>query len=273
MKSFNDKVAVVTGGGGSGIGNALVIALAERGAHVAYCDIAGLEKTSQELAAYSVRQYAEHTDIGNKEAVQRFVANVLREFGRVDVLINNAGIATGDLHFGQLSIEDFEHITNVNYWGVIRMTMALYPHLISRPEAAIANISSSQGILPAPYLVSYCTTKFAVRGFTDSLRVEELIRGKNNLTVHTVHPGAVATQITRNAKHQGPRSELFHRELQQNGLSPAKAASIILDGILANKSRIFISDGRIQDILSRLFPSSVHHFVKWLLKARKAEIS
>ncbi|MBZ5869583.1 SDR family NAD(P)-dependent oxidoreductase, partial [Escherichia coli] len=116
---------------------------------------------------------------------------------------------------------------------------------------AIVNISSSQGILGAPYLVPYCTTKFAVRGFTDSLRAEHRIRGIRNVTVHTVHPGAVATDITLHADYQDGSSQRFHEMLQQ-GTQPARAARIILDGVLRNRARIFISDGRAQDLLARL---------------------
>lgn len=273
MKSFKGKVAVVTGGGGTGIGNALVRAFASEGAHVAYCDIANLNKTEKDIEAFVVKKYAEHVDIADKEAIKRFADNVLKEFGHIDVLINNAGIATGDISFDKVTEADFERITNINYWGVIRTTQAFYHHLLTRPEAAIANISSTQGILAAPYLVSYCTTKFAVRGFTDSLRVENQVRGIKNLSIHTVHPGAVATNITLSADHQGPRSQHFHKVLQEKGASPAEAAKIILKGIRKNKSRIFISDGRAQDIIARLFPSSLHKIIGLMMKMQGAEIT
>jgi short-subunit dehydrogenase len=144
--------------------------------------------------------------------------------------------------------------------------MAFYPTLIERPEAAIASISSTQGILAAPFLVSYCTTKFAVRGFSDSLRVENQIRNIKNLSVHTVHPGAVATNISLNAQYQGDRSRNFHKILQKRGVTPQHAARKILKGIKNKKSRIFISDGVYQDIVARLFPSSLHIIVKFVLK-------
>ena len=273
MKDFKNKVAVVTGGGGTGIGNALVCELARRGAHVAFCDIANLEKTMTDIEQYPVKKYAEQFDISNKEAIKEFAKNVLTEFGQVDILINNAGIALGDLSYEDMKDEDFERITDINYWGVIRTTQAFYPHLINRPEAAIANISSTQGILAAPFLVSYCTTKFAVRGFTDSLRVEHQIRNIKNLTIHTVHPGAVATNISLNAPYQGEKTKAFHQLLQERGAKPKRAAEIILNGILKNKSRIFISDGRIQDILARLLPSSIHLVIKMLLKNKNKNLA
>lgn len=271
MKTFKDKVAVITGGGGTGIGNALVRAFAKEGAHVAFCDISGLEKTQQDINGFNIRSYCEHADISKKEDIERFAGNVIKGFGQVDILVNNAGIASGDVCYEALTEEDFESITDVNYWGVIRTTRAFYPHLIKRPEAAIANISSSQGILAAPFLVSYCTTKFAVRGFTDALRAEHDIRGINNLTIHTVHPGGVATDITLHAKYQGSRSKKFHDILQKDGATPQSAAETILKGIRNKKGRIFISDGRLQDIITRLFPTSYPFFLKLFMKWKKID--
>ena len=118
-------------------------------------------------------------------------------------------------------------------------------------------------------MVSYCTTKFAVRGFSDSLRVEHQIRNIKNLTIHTVHPGAVATNISLNAEHQGERTRNFHKLLQKRGVTPDKAASVILNGIRKKRSRIFISDGRVQDILARLFPSALHRIIRLVMKSQK----
>jgi NAD(P)-dependent dehydrogenase (short-subunit alcohol dehydrogenase family) len=270
MKSFEDKVAIVTGGGGNGIGNALVNELCSRGAKVAFCDIARLEKTESEVASYGVESYAEKVDIGDKRAVDAFVEHVLARFGHIDLLINNAGIALGDLTFGEASDADLEKITNINYWGVIHTTKRCYPHLLERPEAAIVNISSSQGILALPYLVPYCTTKFAVRGFTDSLRAEHRIRGIDNVTVHTVHPGAVATDITLNADYHNKSTRRFHEDLQR-GVKPRDAARIILEGVRTNKARIMIGDGGAQDLLARLLPTSYVSVVRLIMRLRDIE--
>lgn len=267
MKSFKNKVAIVTGGGGNGIGNALVNELASRGARVAFCDVAKLEKTQAEIASHGVESLAATVDIGDKRAIDGFVEQVLARFGQIDLLINNAGIALGDLTFAEASQADFERITNINYWGVIHTTQRCYPHLLKRPEAAIVNISSTQGILALPYLVPYCTTKFAVRGFTDSLRAEHRVRGIDNVTVHTVHPGAVATDITLNADYHNTSTGRFHDDLQR-GVQPRDAARIILDGVLRNKARIMISDGSLQDALARLLPTRYIEVVKVVMKLR-----
>jgi NAD(P)-dependent dehydrogenase (short-subunit alcohol dehydrogenase family) len=267
MKTFKDKVAIITGGGGDGIGHHLVMELARLGAKIAFCDIAKLDTTEGKLEQLGADYYSEKVDMGDKQAINTFIDNVLTRFGCMDLLINNAGIASGDLTFAEASEQDFEKITNINYWGVIHTTQRCYPYLMERQQSAIVNLSSSQGILAAPYLVPYCTTKFAVRGFTDSLRAEHYIRGIRNLTVHTVHPGAVATNITINADHHNTSTQKFHEELQR-GTQPADAAKIILRGVQKNVGRIFISDGRVQDILARLFPTGSMYIIKFLMRVR-----
>lgn len=271
MRTFENKVALVTGGGGDGIGNALVRELASRGAKVAYCDIAKLDMTARDIAGCGVDSYSEHVDMGDKQAINGLVANVLERFGHIDLLINNAGIALGDLTFAEASEADFEKITNINYWGVVHTTQRCYPHMLKRPEAAIVNISSAQGILALPFLVPYCTTKFAVRGFTDSLRAEHHVRGIKNLTVHTVHPGAVATNITLNADHHNSATQRFHDDLQK-GVKPSDAAKTILEGVRKNRGRIMISDGWAQDLLARLSPAANVRVISAIMKARKIDV-
>ncbi|MAL97045.1 SDR family NAD(P)-dependent oxidoreductase [Hydrocarboniclastica marina] len=268
MHYFQNKVAIVTGGGGDGIGNSLVLQLAQAGARVAFCDVAGLDKTEAELKKMSAPWLSAKVDIGDKAAVNAFVDQVLEKFGQIDILINNAGVALGDRSFDEVTEADFEKITNINYWGVIHTTQRCYPHLLKRPQAAIVNLSSSQGILALPYLVPYCTTKFAVRGFTDALRAEHKIRGVHNVSVHTVHPGAVATNITLNADyHNSATTQQFHKMLQK-GTSREKAAELILNGIRKKRGRIFISDGHAQDILARLLPSAYVALVKLTMRWR-----
>lgn len=271
MKSFKDKIAIVTGGGGDGIGNALVNELAQQGAKVAFCDITKLDTTEKQLDAMGATYYSARVDMGNKAAITHFVDDVLAEFGHIDILINNAGIALGDRTFDEVTEADFQKITDINYWGVIHTTQRCYPHLIKSDQAAIVNISSSQGILAAPYLVPYCTTKFAVRGFTDSLRAETKIRGIKNLTVHTVHPGAVATNITLNADYKNSGTQGFHEQLQR-GTPPGKAAQIIVDGIRRNKARIMISDGWAQDLLARMMPTQYVKVVRGVMRLKKIPV-
>ncbi|MFD2180014.1 SDR family NAD(P)-dependent oxidoreductase [Veronia pacifica] len=271
MKTFDGKNAVVTGGAG-GIGRALLVELAKQGANVAFFDIGDLSQTKELLAQYNVRVYSETVDITKPEQIYAFIDNTIEALGSVDLLVNNAGVALGDRTFDELTPEDFEKITDINYWGVVRTTQYLYPHMVKRPESAVVSISSAAGIQPTPYLVPYCTTKFAVRGFSETLRAEHRIRGINNMTFHTVHPGCVATDITLNAQYHGPNTVQFHQELQKRGCSPAQAAKIMLDGVKKNKGRIFISDGYESDLLLRLFPTVFPTIMRWVIWWRRIPI-
>ncbi|MCB9033998.1 MAG: SDR family NAD(P)-dependent oxidoreductase [Chitinophagales bacterium] len=270
MKSFNNKVVVITGGS-TGIGHELVKAFAKVGANIATCDIASFEDTKKAISQYDVQQYYEKVDMADKKAIKKFADNVLKKFGYIDILINNAGIALGDISFDKVSLEDFEKITNINYWGVIYTTQLFYQSLIARPESALVNLSSSQGILALPYLVPYCTTKFAVRGFTDALRIENEVRGITNLSIHTVHPSRVATNITLNADYKSNRTQRFHENLQA-GTSPKDAAKIIMKGIQQKKDRIFIDDGELHDILARLMPTSNKYIIKQMMKLKNFSV-
>jgi NAD(P)-dependent dehydrogenase (short-subunit alcohol dehydrogenase family) len=122
VKNYKDKVAIVTGGGGSGIGHNLVLELAKQGAKVAFCDIANLESTEKQLDAMGAKYYSAPVDMSKKPEINEFVDSVLSEFGQIDVLINNAGIALGDRTFAEVTEADYEKITNINYWGVIHTT-------------------------------------------------------------------------------------------------------------------------------------------------------
>lgn len=267
MRTLSGKVALVTGGGGTGIGNALVRELVRQGAKVAFCDISGLETTLADVEGHHDDVLAVTVDVTDRDAVSAFVEQVVEHFGHLDLLINNAGIALGDRTFEEVTEADFQRITDINYWGVVHTTQRAYPHLLARPEAAIVNLSSSQGILGLPYLVPYCTTKFAVRGFTDALRAEHRIRGIKHVGVHTVHPGAVATDITLHADYQDSSSRRFHEDLQR-GTSAADAARIILRGVVKGRGRIFISDGHAQDLLTRITPNGYVHVVRALMRKR-----
>jgi NAD(P)-dependent dehydrogenase (short-subunit alcohol dehydrogenase family) len=260
MKSLKNKVVVITGGGGVGMGNALVKEFAKAGAHVATCDIANLEKTEKEISQYEVEKYFEKVDVGNMSALEGFANNVIRKFGRVDILINNAGIALGEKNFGEVTFEDFQKITNINYWGVVRLTQLLYPYLLKSPEGAIASTSSVYGFVGMPYVVPYCTTKFAVRGFSEGLRTEHKIRGIKNVTVHSIHPGAVKTAIQANTEYKSVNADAFQK-LLETGVSSEDAAKTIIEGIMKNKPRILVSEAYQYDWVSRILPDSYEEII------------
>jgi NADP-dependent 3-hydroxy acid dehydrogenase YdfG len=255
-----EKVVALTGAG-SGIGRALAVLLAQAGARLALADRdeAGLDETAR-LVAFSGGQHnaSKHVvDVSDEAAVQRFAAQVVERYGTVDIAINNAGVAL----FGtvaELSSDEMAWLMGVNFWGVVYGTKAFLPTLVTRPEAAIVNLSSVFGLWGPPGQSAYAASKFAVRGFSESLRAE--LSG-TSVRVVTVHPGGVKTAIaarSRVARAADPAraarmSAIFEREFLT---TPAQtAAAAILVGLQRGEERILIgADARRIDRLTRLFP-------------------
>jgi NAD(P)-dependent dehydrogenase (short-subunit alcohol dehydrogenase family) len=254
---LRDRTAVITGAAG-GIGRALSIELARRGTHLALADVddAGLRETASMIAG--VRVSIHHLDVSDKGAVDAFPTRVLGEHPRVDILVNNAGVALGGT-FEQIKDADFEWLFGINFWGVVNMTRAFLSTLRSSDDARVVNVSSLFGLIAPPGQSAYAASKFAVRGFSQSLRLE--LTG-TNVGVSTVHPGGVATSIARNARRATSLSE---QELQRAAraweralrLPPETAAQIIVGGIEQRKPRILVGrDANVAALLERLFPTS-----------------
>ena len=261
MNTFENKVAVVTGAG-SGIGRALALALAREGAWLALNDVseAGLAETERGARQSGARDVLTETfSVADRDAVFAFADAVADRFKQVDVVINNAGIALDAAPVGEVTPDDFRAVMDVNFWGVVWGSQAFLPHLEARPLAALANVSSIFGVTGVALQAPYCASKFAVRGFTESLRMEARAYTPH-VTVTTVHPGGIDTAITQNARSAGVRSpaerakdmEAFERGLVT---SPETAAQVILDGIRARNERVLIgADARQADALARLMP-------------------
>src|ERR1700682_6555567 len=186
MREIRGIVAVVTGAG-SGIGRALAIELASAGAQLAIADVnrAGLEETSKMLGQATVKTYI--VDVSDVAAVEAFAGQVVKDFGRVSLLVNNAGVA---LHgtFAEISLADMEWLIKINFWGVVYGCKFFIPLLEREAEAHIVNISSVFGLVAPPGQSAYAASKFAVRGFTEALRSE--LRG-TRIHVSCVHPGGI----------------------------------------------------------------------------------
>ena len=170
---------------------------------------------------------------------------------------------------------DFEKITRINYWGVIHTTQRCYPHLLKRPEAAIVNLSSSQGILALPYLVPYCTTKFAVRGFTEALR-QELELQKVKVSATSVHPGGIKTNIARAARmdksvtNLGLSTNSTEKFEKLFSTTADDAAAVIIKGVEKNQRRVLVgNDAKVLDLMVRLFPSTYQKLVSLSTKTMK----
>jgi short-subunit dehydrogenase len=191
------RTAVVTGAA-SGIGRAVAVSLARRGCRLALVDVneAGLAETIELIGGPGANVTRHRLDVADRDAVAAFPAEILVAHGRVDLLVNNAGVALGGT-FEQVSEEDFEWLFGVNFWGVVRMTRAFLRLLRASDDARIVNLSSLFGLIAPPGQSAYAASKFAVRGFSESLRHE--LKG-TSVGVTVVHPGGVATSIADNAR-------------------------------------------------------------------------
>ncbi|MBS1787831.1 MAG: SDR family oxidoreductase [Acidobacteria bacterium] len=269
MKIDHTTVAVVTGAA-SGIGRALAIRLAAEGAQLALCDINEPElKGTARLAAKPGVKISTHVvDVSDRERMQAFVGEVLSEHGRAHLVINNAGVALGGT-VEELAVEDFEWLLGINLWGVIYGTKMFLPVLRQQPRGHIVNISSVFGIIAPPGQSAYATSKFAVRGFTESLRHE--LKG-SNITVTSVHPGGIRTNIARNARAgSAVGASVIEKEIEffdkVAKTLPESAAEAIVRGVLNEKEKILIgSDAWIIDKVQRLMPIRYWSFLGTLLE-------
>lgn len=252
MKDFTGRVAAITGAA-SGIGRALAIDLAGRGTHLALSDIdeIGLAETLAACEGRGVKVTTARVDVANRDAVFAWADQVVADHGKVNLIFNNAGVAVGAT-VADLAYEDIEWLMGINFWGVVHGTQAFLPHLEAAGEGHIVNVSSVFGLLSIPTQSAYNAAKFAVRGFTDALRMELEIAG-GNVSCTTVHPGGIKTNIARSARlHeslQGKDGE-FDRLLRT---SPAEAAKVILKAVEGNRRRTLIgADAKLLDLISRL---------------------
>src|SRR5882757_4357607 len=199
MKNFTDRVAVITGAG-SGIGRALALELAGRGARLALSDID--EVAVADTAAHCEKAGAQakgyRLDVADRAAVTAHADAVAAEFGQVNLVVNNAGVAVMAT-VEEMSYADLDWIVGINFWGVVHGTKAFLPHLIASGDGHLVNVSSVFGFVGVPTQSAYNATKFAVRGFTEALRQEMLIE-KKPVGVHCVHPGGIDTNIARAAR-------------------------------------------------------------------------
>jgi NAD(P)-dependent dehydrogenase (short-subunit alcohol dehydrogenase family) len=272
--NFKDRVTLITGAG-NGIGRAIALCVARRGGHLALADIdeTGLSQTVTQAVAQAanagVRVSGHRLDVTNREAVAALPAEVLMVHGRVDVLINNAGVALGG-NFDLVSEADFDWLMEINFHAVVRMTRAFLPLLLTSDDARIVNLSSVFGLISPPGQCAYSASKFAVRGFSNALRFE--LAG-TRVGVSVVHPGGVATAIARNARIADavPAGERRHRlELAERMLRmpPEKAAEIIVRGLEKRRARILVGrDALFISLLERLAPVSYWRLMQSLFQS------
>ena len=257
---LRDRTAVVTGAA-SGIGRAIAISLTRRGCHLALADIneSQLAETARLAAAPNLRITCHGLDVADRKAVACFPSVVMAAHGRVDILVNNAGVALGGT-FDQVSEADFDWLFEINFWGVVRMTRAFLPHLRASDDARLVNLSSVYGLVSPPGQTAYSASKFAVRGFSQSLRFE-LKDSKIGVTV--IHPGGVATAIARNARVPKGLMSVEEEEQRRSAaekllrMPPEMAGEIIVQGIERRKARVLVgTDAKIISLIERVAPVS-----------------
>lgn len=268
---LRDSVAVITGAA-SGIGAALAEALAQCGCHLALADRdqAGLAAVAASVRLHGV-QVSEHwLDVADPSAIAALPAAVLARHARVNLLVNNAGVATMG-NFVDQTEQEFENLININLWGVIRMTRAFLPLLQREPVAQLVNISSLFGLIAPAGQVAYATSKFGVRGFSEALRHE---LEKTSVGVSAVHPGGIRTAIARNAQRaatiddaKAARDIRYFDKVAKT--TPQQAAVVIVNGIEQRKKRILIGrDAIVLDLIQRLLPVRY-----WAFLMRVAKLS
>ncbi len=247
-------VAVITGAG-SGIGRALAQLLDRRGWRLALNDWneQALEETRATLKG---AVELAHFDVSKREAMEGFAAKVVERFGRADWVVNNAGVDLAQ-SIEKVSYGDFEWIMGINFWGVVYGTKAFLPTLLKQQSGAVVNVSSVFGLIAYKMHGTYCAAKFAVRGFTESLRYE--LRGTG---VHAVcvHPGGIKTNIVRNSRFHAESGGIEHADAVSffdriAATSAEKAAETIARGVDAGRSRILIgNDAKAMDFSQRMLP-------------------
>lgn len=270
MKSFENKVAAITGAG-SGIGRALALGLARQGCHLALSDVnaAGLRETAEMARALGVKALETQVNVADRDAVQAWAAQVVAEYGRVNAIFNNAGVAQGGTVEGN-DYADYEWIMNINFWGVVHGTKAFLPHLKASGAGHIINTSSVFGLFAQPGMSAYNASKFAVRGFTESLR-QELDMAACGVSASCVHPGGIKTNIALTARMNDSLSSVTGQGVDQGRqqfndqllrTTPEQAAKVIINGVLANKRRILIGgDAVALDAMQRLLPALYQRLV------------
>jgi short-subunit dehydrogenase len=262
MTTIKGAAAAVTGAAG-GIGRALALELAARGCDLALADRdeAGLQAVAAEIGSEGKRKVTTHrVDVGRPGEIAAFAQAAIAAHPALNIVINNAGVALIG-QFSEVDQSQMDWLFNINFWGVVHSTRAFLPHLSRQREAHIANLSSLFGIIAPPGQTAYAASKFAVRGFSESLRHELRMAG-SPVRLSVVHPGGISTNIARNARtgvavtDNARRAQAIERFDAVARTTPKAAALRIIEGIEKNRPRILIgTDARVIDLLQRLRPA------------------
>ncbi|MFT4764232.1 MAG: short-subunit dehydrogenase [Oleispira sp.] len=262
MKQFNNKVVVITGAA-SGMGREYALEFARLGALVAMTDVN--EKALAETHAMVQKITDKHTcceamNIASQKDVVAFSEKVKNKLGNAHVIINNAGIGGGGAPVWAQDMDQFQLTMNINFFAVVNVTKAFLPQLLTNQEGAVVNVSSVFGLIGTPGTSDYCASKFAVRGFSESLMVE---LADTPISVHLVHPGGIKTNIAKDSKN-GAEFEAKYLKT-----SPLTAVRIVIDGIKTGKQRMVFGH---QSSLLRLLTLLPLKLRNWILNREMSDL-
>ncbi len=249
MAGFNGKVVVITGAA-HGLGRATAHAFAERGADLALCDIdsEGLREVKELLEVRGVKVMVAEVDVTQADRFEEFSDQVYREFGQVDVLVNNAGVMLAG-RMESMNLEDWRWIMDINIWGVINGTHFFYPRMLKRGSGHVVNVASAAGLLPLPMLSAYCGTKSAVVSMTRVWRAEGAAHG---VGFTAICPGIMNTnvkesfRICKGTERIPPSEDLIRRAsrfLAGKRYDPANVAETIVRAVERNRSVVPVGSG------------------------------
>ncbi len=265
MKNFKNKVAAITGAA-SGMGRTLALELARRGCHLSLSDVneAGLSETAQMARQHGVKVTTTRLDVANRDAVFAWADQTATDHGQVNLIFNNAGVAL-TVNLDVVKQSDFDWIMGINFWGVVYGTQAFLPHLKKSGDGHVINTSSLFGLMAVPTQGTYNATKFAVRGYTEALRMELELAGEP-VSATCVHPGGIATNIVKAGKFDDSMERVAgvsidkQRKMADKMISTTTAESAalqILKAVENNARRVLVGpDARLLDKLVRLMGSA-----------------
>ena len=278
-KSLKNAVVAITGAG-SGIGRALAVQCAQEGALLALSDVSekALQETSELCLPHTKDVACDVVDVSQRDEIYNWAQSTAERFGRVNVIINNAGVSLNASVEG-MTDSDFDWQMDINFWGVTHGTRAFLPYLKQAEWGHVVNISSLFGLISMLNQAAYNASKFAVRGFTESLRIELMLE-KSSVSASCVHPGGIQTNIVNSSRILGQAGPQFSAEQQKAefnkklAITTAEdAANIILSGMKKNKSRILVGkDAKVIDLLQRFMPERYQGIVVKMMEKREGQM-
>jgi NAD(P)-dependent dehydrogenase (short-subunit alcohol dehydrogenase family) len=261
VSNLSGRVACVTGAA-SGIGRATALELAQRGCDLALCDLdeGGLAETANRARSLGRRVHGARVDVADAEQMQRFADAALGALGRIDLLVNNAGIAVGGA-FADVPLHEFARVVGVNLMGVVHGCHVFLPRMLAqRTGGHVVNVASMAGYLAGPGSTSYTASKFAVIGFSESLHAELREHG---IGVTAVCPGIIDTPIVRTSRAYGAAASPEYRErgarlFERRGYGPERVARAILKAIARNRVIAPVTpEAWVAYWIKRLFPGLI----------------